>query len=85
MSHTKLTGKAKIAAIAAGIAIVALAWIGVIVAATMFDVSRETKLVLVLGAALLTEVVLWVGGALLGIAAFQKVRGWMRLRAVAKS
>lgn len=85
MSHSKLTRKTQIAAIAAGLVIVALAWAGVILSATVFAVNQETKLLLVVGAALLTEIVLWVGGALLGIATFQKVRRWTRLRPAAKS
>jgi hypothetical protein len=31
-------------------------------------------------AALATELALWVGAAVLGITALQRVRGWMRLR-----
>ena len=61
-------------------AIVILAWAGVLTATLLFNVEGSIKVAMVVGAAILTEIMLWVGGAILGITAFQKIRGMMRFR-----
>ena len=70
--------KKLIAAIVVGALV--LAWVGVIGASLLLDLSRGQKLAMVLGLAVATEVALWVGGVLLGITALARIHGWMRLR-----
>ncbi len=61
-----------------------LAWVGVIGASLLLDLSKGQKLALILGLAVATEVALWVGGVLLGITALARIHDWMRLRGSAK-
>ena len=70
--------KKLIAAIVVGALV--LAWVGVIGASLLLDLSRGQKLAMVLGLAVATEVALWVGGVLLGVTALARIHGWMRLR-----
>jgi hypothetical protein len=62
------------------LAIVLLAWIGVAASWFLLHPSLAQWTLIVTAAALVTEAMLWVGAALLGIAAFARVRGWLRLR-----
>ncbi|HZG08750.1 MAG TPA: hypothetical protein VEZ70_07220 [Allosphingosinicella sp.] len=57
-----------------------LAWVGVIGASLLLDLSKAQKVAMVVGLAVATEIALWVGGVLLGITAFARMHGWMRLR-----
>ena len=70
--------KKMIAAIVVGGLI--LTWTGVVVASLLLDLSKGQKVAMVLGLAVATEIALWVGGALLGITALARIRGWLRLR-----
>ena len=57
-----------------------LAWLGAAAAWFFFDPSLAQWTMIVTVAALATELALWVGAAVLGITALQRVRNWMRLR-----
>lgn len=61
-----------------------LAWVGVLGAALVLDLSKSQKVAMVVALAVATEVALWVGGALLGITALARIHRWLRLRAPAK-
>lgn len=62
------------------IAAVALAWTGVGLAKWVFQAPDVVLVGVVIAAALLTEVALWIGGAVLGVTALSKASTWMRLR-----
>ncbi|MEZ0244378.1 MAG: hypothetical protein ACAH11_13455 [Sphingomonas sp.] len=62
------------------LAILVLAWAGAAAAWYLLDPGLAQWTLIVTAVALVTEVTLWVGAALLGIAAFARVRGWLRLR-----
>lgn len=70
--------KKLIAAVVVGALV--LAWVGVIGASLLLDLGKAQKVAMVVGLAVATEIALWVGGVLLGITAFTRIRGWTRLR-----
>ncbi len=70
--------KKLIAAIVVGALV--LAWVGVIGASLLLDLSKGQKVAMVVGLAVATEIALWVGGVLLGITALARIHGWLRLR-----
>lgn len=70
--------KKLIAGIVVGVLV--LAWVGVLGASLLLDLSKSQKVVMVLGLAVATEVALWVGGVLLGITSLARIHGWLRLR-----
>lgn len=70
--------KKLIAAVVVGALV--LAWVGVVGASLLLDLSKGQKVAMVVGLAVVTEVALWVGGVLLGITALARIHGWLRLR-----
>jgi len=67
----------RITAIAA-ITIVILAWTGVAVTLLLFEPNVATRATILVAAAILTELMLWVGAAFLGVTLFDRFRLWRR-------
>lgn len=67
-------------AAAAAVALVALSWLGVAIAAMFFQLSKVQLILVVAAAALVTEGALYVGAVFLGLTLFQRVRARLRLR-----
>ncbi len=63
---------------------VILTWVGVVIALRLFDPSMAQKTLIVTVAAIISEVALWIGVALLGITALDKFRLSSLLRTGAK-
>lgn len=63
--------------IAAG-AIVVSAWAAVAATLLLFEPSFALRTGIVVAAALLTEVIFWIGAAYLGITMFDRLRIWRR-------
>lgn len=78
-----LTTKKKLLAFAL-VGTVILTWVGVVIAVRLFDPSMGQKTVIVTVAAIISEVALWIGVALLGITALDKFRLSPLLRKSAK-
>ena len=53
---------------------VILSWVGVVIAVRLLDPSISQKTLIVTIAAIISEVALWIGVALLGITALDKFR-----------
>lgn len=66
------------AAIAVGLLV--LTWTGVLIVGFLFRPSLAVWVGIVTAAAIATEIALWVGAGIAGIALFQKVRNRIRLR-----
>lgn len=64
----------------AALALVLVAWTGVALAYFLFDPTLAQWTVIVTIAAVATEVAVWIGAAILGISALQRLRRWTRLR-----
>jgi hypothetical protein len=67
-------------AVAALVALVVFSWTGVAAAALLFELTTRQWVVAVAAAAVVTEVALYVGAVVLGIAVLQRVRSRLRLR-----
>ena len=59
---------------------VILTWVGVVIALRLFDPSLAQKTLIVTVAAIISEVALWIGVALLGMTALDKFRLSSQLR-----
>ena len=66
------TKKKLVAGVLVGIVI--LAWVSVFAALKLFDPSVAQKTLIITTAAIISEVALWIGVALLGITALDKFR-----------
>lgn len=67
----------------AGLAIMAfvlLVWVAVMLVYILRHPTLAEWTLIVTAAAVATEVAVWVGAAILGISALQRVWGWIRLR-----
>jgi hypothetical protein len=56
------------------VSIVALTWLGVFVALRFFEPSLAQKTLIITVAAVISEVALWIGAAVLGITALNRFR-----------
>ena len=72
------TKKKLIGAVLLGV--VALAWAGAFLALVLYKPDIAQWTLIVTAAAVVTEVAMWMGVALLGITALDKLRIWTRLR-----
>lgn len=60
--------------------IVALVWIGAVLALLLLDPTIAQWTLIVTGAAIVSEIAMWIGVALLGLTALDRFRIWSRLR-----
>lgn len=60
--------------------IVVLAWAGALVAFLLFDPTLAQWTLIVTAAAIVSEIAMWIGVALLGFTALNRFRIWARLR-----
>jgi len=62
------------------VGIVVLAWTGALLAFLLLQPTLAQWTLIVTAAAIVSEVALWIGVALLGLTAFNRFRIWARLR-----
>lgn len=60
--------------------IAALVWIGAVLALLLLDPTIAQWTLIVTGSAIVSEIAMWIGVALLGLTAFDRFRIWSRLR-----
>ena len=73
--------KSKKLLIGAGlVGIVILAWTGALVAFLLIKPTLAQWTLIVTAAAIVSEVAMWIGVALVGLTAFERFRIWSRLR-----
>jgi hypothetical protein len=70
----------KLIATCTAFGLLALTWFAVLVVGVFFEPSRAAWLGIVTAAAIATEVAIWVGASIAGIALFARVREKLRLR-----
>jgi NhaP-type Na+/H+ or K+/H+ antiporter len=62
----------------AAVATVILTWTGVAVTLFLFEPNVATRAAILVAAAVLTELMVWVGAAFLGVTLFDRFRLWRR-------
>jgi hypothetical protein len=72
-----MTRSKKVIAALAAVALLVLTWAAVLIVGLFFKPSLAVWFGIVTAAAIATEVALWVGAAIAGIALFQHIRNWV--------